>query len=66
MCGEVDEMVALQETMIEELKAYKQSVITEAVTRGLNPNVPMRDSGIDWIGEIPEHWDVRKIGRLFR
>ena len=61
VCGEVDEMVALQETMIEELKAYKQSVITEAVTKGLNPNVPMRNSGIDWIGEIPEHWE---LGRL--
>lgn len=66
MCGEVDEMVALQETMIEELKAYKQSVITEAVTKGLNPNAPMRDSGIDWIGDIPEHWEVRRIGRLFK
>ena len=66
VCGEVDEMVALQETMIEELKAYKQSVITEAVTKGLNPNVPMRNSGIDWIGEIPEHWEVRRIGCLFR
>ena len=60
VCGEVDEMVALQETMIEELKAYKQSVITEAVTKGLNPNVPMRNSGIDWIGEIPEHWILSK------
>ena len=66
VCGEVDEMVALQETMIEELKAYKQSVITEAVTKGLNPNAPMRNSGIDWIGEIPEHWEVRRIGRLFK
>ena len=66
VCGEVDEMIALQEQMIEELKAYKQSVITEAVTKGLNPDVPMRDSGIDWIGEIPEHWEVRRIGRLFR
>ena len=66
VCGEVDEMVTLQETMIEELKAYKQSVITEAVTKGLNSNAPMRDSGIDWIGEIPEHWEVRRIGRLFR
>lgn len=65
VCGEVDEMVALQETMIEELKAYKQSVITEAVTKGLNPNVPMRNSGIDWIGEIPEHWEVMKIGFIF-
>ena len=61
VCGEVDEMVALQETMIEELKAYKQSVITEAVTKGLNPNVPMRNSGIDWIGEIPEHWEAKKL-----
>jgi len=66
VCGEVDEMVALQEKMIEELKAYKQSVITEAVTKGLNPNVPMKDSGIDWIGEIPEHWSVDKVVRLFR
>ena len=64
VCGEVDEMVALQETMIEELKAYKQSVITEAVTKGLNPNVPMRDSGIDWIGEIPKHWGMPAIGYL--
>ncbi len=61
VCGEVDEMVTLQETMIEELKAYKQSVITEAVTKGLNPNAPMRDSGIDWIGEIPEHWKVSRL-----
>lgn len=61
VCDEVDEMVTLQETMIEELKAYKQSVITEAVTKGLNPNVPMRNSGIDWIGEIPEHWEISKL-----
>ena len=58
VCGEVDEMIALQEQMIEELKAYKQSVITEAVTKGLNPDVPMKDSGIDWIGEVPEHWNL--------
>jgi type I restriction enzyme S subunit len=64
VCGEVDEMVALQEKMIEELKAYKQSVITEAVTKGLNPNVPMKDSGIDWIGEIPEHWEVVQTKRI--
>ena len=64
VCGEVDEMVALQEKMTEELKAYKQSVITEAVTKGLNPNVPMKDSGIDWIGEIPEHWKVTKIKKI--
>lgn len=65
LCGEVDEMIALQEQMIEELKAYKQSVITEAVTKGLNPNVPMKDSGIDWIGEVPNHWEVKKVGFIF-
>lgn len=64
VCGEVDEMVALQEKMIEELKAYKQSVITEAVTKGLNPNVPMKDSGIDWIGKMPEGWKVCRIKDL--
>lgn len=60
-CGEIDELISLQERMIEELKAYKQSVITEAVTKGLNPNVPLKDSGIEWIGQIPEHWRVSKI-----
>lgn len=60
-CAEIDEMIALQEKIIEELKAYKQSVITEAVTKGLNPDVPMKDSGIEWIGEIPEHWEVRRL-----
>jgi len=65
VCGEVDEMIALQEQMIEELKAYKQSVITEAVTKGLNPDIPMKDSGIDWIGEVPEGWDISRIGMFY-
>ena len=60
-CAETDEMIALQEKIVEELKAYKQSVITEAVTKGLNPDVPMKDSGVEWIGEIPEHWEVKKL-----
>lgn len=64
VCSEVDELVALQKKMIEELKAYKQSVITEAVTKGLNPNAPMKDSGIDWIGEIPKGWKVVKLALL--
>lgn len=63
-CAEIDEMIALQEKIIEELKAYKQSVITEAVTKGLNPDVPMKDSGIEWIGEIPEHWKTIRIKYL--
>ena len=57
-CSEIDEMIALEEKVIEELKAYKQSVITEAVTKGLNPDVPMKDCGIEWIGKIPERWSV--------
>ncbi|MBO5849360.1 MAG: restriction endonuclease subunit S [Bacteroidales bacterium] len=65
-CSEIDEMVVLQEKIIEELKAYKQSVITEAVTKGLNPDVPMKDSGIEWIGEIPEHWEVCFIKQIMR
>ena len=63
-CCEIDEMIALQEKIVEELKAYKQSVITEAVTKGLNPDVPMKDSGIEWIGEIPEHWEVLKSKKI--
>ena len=65
-CAEVDEMIGLQEQIIEELKAYKQSVITEAVTKGLNPDAPMRDSGIEWIGEIPEHWEVKRLKNIFK
>lgn len=60
-CGEIDEAIALQEEFIEELKAYKQSVITETVTRGLNPNVKFKDSGIDWIGKIPQGWELKKV-----
>ncbi len=60
-CGEIDEMISLQEKIIEELKAYKQSVITETVCRGLNPDVPMKDSGIEWIGKIPEGWNTCKL-----
>jgi type I restriction enzyme S subunit len=65
-CAEIDELADLQQTMIDELKRYKQSVITEAVTKGLNKNAPMKDSGVEWIGEIPEGWDVRKCGRVFK
>lgn len=59
-CGEIDSLIGLQEQMIEKLKAYKQSVITEAVTKGLDPNAKLVPSGIDWIGEIPEGWKVIK------
>lgn len=63
-CGEIDELITLQEEMITKLQSYKQSVITEAVTKGLDKNVPLKDSGIEWIGEIPEHWEVVDLRHL--
>ena len=63
-CSEIDELIALQEEMITKLQSYKQSVITEAVTRGLDKNVPLKDSDIDWIGKIPEHWNCTAFKRL--
>lgn len=60
-CSQIDAIIARQQEVIEKLKAYKLSVITEAVTKGLNPNVPMKDSGIEWIGEIPEHWKMVRL-----
>lgn len=63
-CSQIDAIIARQQEVIEKLKAYKLSVITEAVTKGLNPHAPMKDSGVEWIGEIPEHWKVPKIKYL--
>jgi len=63
-CGEIDELITLQEEMITKLQSYKQSVITEAVTKGLDKNVPLKDSGIEWIGMIPEHWEVKRLKNL--
>ena len=65
-CSQIDAIIARQQEVIEKLKAYKLSVITEAVTKGLNPDVPMKDSGVEWIGEIPEHWEIRRIGSFAR
>lgn len=59
----VDALIANVQFQIEKLKAYKQSLITEVVTKGLDPTVPMKDSGVEWIGEIPEHWSVSRVGR---
>lgn len=60
-CANLDQLIALQQKMIDELKAYKQSVITEAVTKGLDKSVPMKDSGIDNIGSVPNNWKVSKL-----
>ena len=65
-CAEIDKLIELQESMIEKLKEYKQSVITQAVTKGLDPDVPMKDSGIEWIGKIPEGWEVVRIKNCYK
>ncbi|MCM3031499.1 restriction endonuclease subunit S [Niallia sp. MER 6] len=59
-------LIRLKENQLEMLSDQRQSIITEAVTKGLNPNVKMKDSGVEWIGEIPEHWLFSKIGYLGR
>lgn len=64
-CGEIDKLITLQEEMITKLQSYKQSVITEAVTKGLDKNVPLKYSGIEWIGEIPDHWNICKLKNIF-
>ena len=61
----VDELIANQQGQIEKLKEYKQSVITEAVTKGLDKSAPLKDSGIEWIGEIPAHWGIVLLSSLF-
>ena len=60
-CSQIDAIIARQQGVIEKLKAYKLSIIIEAVTKGLNPDVPMKDSGVEWIGEIPAHWAIHKF-----
>lgn len=57
-CAEIDALTADIQTQIDTLEQYKRSVITETVTKGLNPNVEMKDSGIQWVGNMPAHWDV--------
>lgn len=60
-CEKIDTAIDNQKQIIEKLKEYKQSLITETVTKGLNPNVKLKDSGIEWIGSIPEHWQDIKL-----
>ena len=65
-CGEVDALIADIQQEIETLEQYKRSVITEAVTRGLDPSVPMKESGIDWLGEIPMLWETKRIAAFYQ
>ena len=58
---DVERLIGNVQTQIEKLKAYKQSLITEVVTKGLDSTVPMKNSGVEWIGEIPEHWNIERL-----
>jgi type I restriction enzyme S subunit len=60
--AKIDELVAEQRRLMDLLKEKRQAVISHAVTKGLNPNAPMKSSGIEWLGEVPEHWRVGKCG----
>lgn len=62
--AQIDTLIAKQEKLIELLKEKRQAVISHAVTKGLNPNVPMKDSGVEWLGEVPEHWRVIKFNHV--
>jgi type I restriction enzyme S subunit len=59
--AKIDTLITKQEKLIELLKEKRQAVISHAVTKGLNPDAPMKDSGVEWLGEVPEHWDVGSL-----
>ena len=59
--GQIDATIAEKEQMLEDLKAYRSSIISEAVTKGLDKNVEMKESGVEWIGMIPKHWNINKL-----
>lgn len=60
-CAEIDKAIATQQRRIELLQELRQNIITRAVTRGINPDVPLKDSGVEWIGMVPEHWEIKRI-----
>ncbi|MEW5251726.1 restriction endonuclease subunit S [Microbulbifer sp. 2201CG32-9] len=63
---QIDEAIAIKEQQIALLKERKQIIIQKAVTQGLDPNAPMKDSGVDWIGQIPAHWEMKRVKNIFR
>lgn len=65
-CGEIDRVIETEKLVIEKLKEYKQSIITETVTKGLDKTVPLKDSNIEWIGKIPQHWEICKLLKLYK
>lgn len=64
-CGEIDELIEVEQQMISDLEAYRQAVITEAVTHGLNSDVEMREPGIDWVANFPAHWNIIRFKSIF-
>jgi type I restriction enzyme S subunit len=63
--AKIDELMAEQQRLIELLKEKRQAVISHAVTKGLNPHAPLRSSGVEWLGDVPAHWEVVQSRRLF-
>ncbi len=63
--AQLDDLIAQKQRLIELLKEKRQALITQAVTKGLNPKAKMKDSGVPWLGQIPEHWEKFKLGHLF-
>ena len=59
--AKIDALVADYHTLIELLQEKRQAVISHAVTKGLDPTMPMKDSGVEWLGEVPEHWGVVRL-----
>ena len=64
--AKIDALIAEQEKLIALLAEKRQATISHAVTRGLNPNAPMKDSGVAWLGEVPAHWDIRRLKQIVR
>lgn len=64
--AKIDALIEKQQQLIALLGEKRQAVISHAVTKGLNPDAPMRDSGVEWLGKVPEHWDVKRLKHLFR
>jgi type I restriction enzyme S subunit len=62
--AKIDTLIEKQQQLIKLLKEKRQAVISHAVTKGINPNANMRDSGVEWLGEVPEHWEIRSVSKL--
>lgn len=64
--AKIDTLIEKQQTLIQLLKEKRQAVISHAVTKGLNPDAPMKDSGVEWLGEVPEHWEIGRLKNVLR